>query len=152
MPTQSPYSTEDRQLALDLYRKHGPAEASRLLRDDHNLIVRADTISQWAKRAGIVNTHVPDRAAYVLARKLTWAERRLHLAENMGEAAEEALVVLRDKLGRASAPQAAQVLSTLVDKTQLLTGGATDRIEASNIDDEIERLAAQLNEISEGDA
>jgi hypothetical protein len=118
---RSPYTPEQRDEALRLYRERGPAEAGR------RTGIRADTISEWARRAGIVSTHTRHRAAHIQARRQAWAERRLSMADDLGEIAGLAFEQVKARIDEATAAQAADILVKVIDKAQLLTGEATER-------------------------
>lgn len=139
------YSAEERQAALELYLEHGAAEASR------RTGIAANTISQWARRAGVTMTRANRTAAATEAAKLAWAERRATMVDDMGQVATMALERARAEVAGGDlkgAKDAALTMAILVDKAQLLSGAATGRHEhvtVDSIDAEVKRLADQLH-------
>lgn len=73
-PARATYSGEQRASALDLYREHGPAEASR------RCGVPARTISSWAKRSGAQSDAPAKTAAAVEQAALSLEARKQELA------------------------------------------------------------------------
>lgn len=92
------------------------------------------TLYRWAKDAGIDvagrHTTPPKTQAANEATRQAWAVRKANMADEIGEAAQEALALCRASLagGAARNAQAAAItLGTLIDKAQLLSGAATSR-------------------------
>lgn len=63
--------------ALRLYAEHGPAEAGR------RTGIRSRTITEWARRAGVVDTRRQTITAAVETAKLTLAQQRAQLAADL---------------------------------------------------------------------
>ena len=138
-----PYSSEQREEALRLYREIGSANASR------ECGVPAATIRSWAHRDGIATTVPPSeqtRAATDAAR-LSRAQRRLKLAEEAGAVAVELL----ERIGGTRKATDVRALATgfgeLVAKAQLLDGGPSERVEVSE-GERRERVAKLRDEIA----
>lgn len=129
------YTDEEKQEALELYRQHGPADASR------RTGIKSATIRSWAHRNGEAGSEGAEqtRAATETAR-LSWAQRRAELTDETGAVA--AAILDRIKVSRRSsdARALAQAFSVLIDRAQLLDGGATSRVEVSDPED----LAARV--------
>jgi len=119
------YTDDERETALDLYVDHGPAEASRITG------IPIQTISTWAVNSGRSELRSEQLSGAVKASKLAWEARRADLSTEIGAVAELALRRCREGLesGEISAKDAAVVTAVMVDKAQLLTGGATARSE-----------------------
>lgn len=119
------YTPEQREEALRLYMEHGPAEVER------RTGIRCGTVSQWARRAGKTGPRANCAAAGAAATRLSWAQRKSEVALLAGEEAEK---IVRQMLGTENARQKADLaraFAVMVDKTQLLDGGATGRVEFS---------------------
>jgi transposase-like protein len=98
----------------------------------HDLGLPRQTVHRWLRDAGVTVT-TENREAAVEATKLRWEERRAVMVEEMGEVAQIALQRTRDGLGAGldgvkAAKDAATTMAILVDKAQLLSGGATGRV------------------------
>jgi hypothetical protein len=135
------YSEEQRLEALELYKQHGPSEASR------RTGAPVKTIASWAARAG-VQTSAPQKAADAIERqRLNWASQRLIEADAAGTDASEVrnkmLTLVRDEQTQ-KAQQLATVYGVLVDKAQLLSGSATSRSEITDSDTFSKQLDAYL--------
>ncbi len=127
------WTKAQRDQALELYREHGPAEASR------RCGIPTKTISSWAGRTG-VRTDAPSHTdAAVRAAAMRWADRRLRLADKLGQLAE----TLADRAFDAE-PRDAKWLADAADRAvsnaQLLSGAATSRSE-HDVRDPAARLA-----------
>lgn len=118
------WSPEQRQQALELYRKHGAATAGQ------QLGIPAGTIRRWASENGERTLRRETSQASIDATKLRWEERRQTLIHDMGRVAQKALQTCEDGLDTGKtrdAQAAATTLAILIDKAQLLSGGATSR-------------------------
>lgn len=138
------YTEADRAAALELYVAEGPTAVQE------RFGVPKGTVVGWARAAG-VETEVGERTrASIEVQRVAWEERRVRLAHEMGAVAELALRRARGELtGTAAASaraakDAATAMAILVDKAQLLTGGATGRHEVS---DPRQRLAGIRDEL-----
>jgi hypothetical protein len=96
--------------------------------------VTTRTLYRWARDAGIDVSarHVspPKTAAASEGARQSWAHRKATMADEIGEAAGEALDICRLALTEGAirnAKDAALTLAILVDKAQLLSGAETSR-------------------------
>ena len=99
---------------------------------------------------GVATVASQNTEAATKAARLRWETRRLELAHQLGEQAEEALrrtahEIQSGKTGDAKNMATATVI--LVDKAQLLTGGTTNRHGYISRDD-LERRARELDELA----
>lgn len=157
------YTAKQKSEALKLYEEHGPAEASR-----HTGVPRG-TISQWARRDGLVTARSANARAGARASAASLVQRKHRLAEKLMGDVER----LREQLwapalvhdftkdgafvtGHLDEPtfgDKRQIMTSLaigVDKIQLLTGAPTSRaeiVEASKLDVEIERMLGEMSEL-----
>jgi hypothetical protein len=118
------WTDAQRDEALAIYRVDGPSEAAR------RTGIPRPTITSWACRNGEASLMRENLMANVLAQQLRWAERRESMVHEMGDVAQKALTkageaIDADKLR--DAKDAATTMAILVDKAQLLSGGATSR-------------------------
>lgn len=136
MPTRrADWPADIRERALALYVEHGPAEASR------QTGVPIGTVAAWAHRKG-VQSNAPDTLARAReALKLTREVRVAQLAEDLLVIAQERAKRLRQSITADSERELATVIGLAIDKSQLLAGAATSRIEHI----EAEQLAAVDN-------
>jgi transposase-like protein len=124
------YTPEERTAAIDAYIMNGPDYC------ESEFGVKRATVRQWAKRAGVTLSRARQDVldAKIQIAGMTWEVRRVNLANELGNTAATALALVQASLetgatGLRNARDAAAVLSTLVDKAQLLSGGATARVE-----------------------
>lgn len=117
------YTDEQRVEALALLAEVGKAEASR------QTGIPAGTIASWGTRHGV--RAVDD--VRVEAMRQAWAERRAALADRIGEVADQATEQLAKLIatGHCSAAELTRAIAVLVDRAQLLSGGATERTETT---------------------
>lgn len=123
---------------------HGPSKVARLLKAEGHE-VRAGTISEWARRAGVVDTHRQAQRAGVEAARLSNEVKRELVAD-------ETLDLALDTVRKAKATDKARerrdhagTLAIAIDKFELLSGRATSRSEVGSVDDArgtIRRVAA----------
>jgi transposase-like protein len=116
------YTDAERAEALALYESEGPSAVQA------KLGIAKATVAGWAKRTGTRTVRNERTAAAVEAARLSWEERRGDLVHRMGEVAERALerADLEVRTGSANdAKNLATTMAILVDKAQLLSGGAT---------------------------
>lgn len=119
------YTPEQREEALRLYVEHGPAEAAR------RLGIPAATVRSWAKRAAKTSPRAQVATAGAEAARRSWSQRKHEVALLAGQEAE---AIVRQMLATANARQKADLaraFAVMVEKTQLLDGGATGRVEVS---------------------
>jgi len=117
-------SQDQRDEALRLYEEFGPAEASR------RTGIKRATISQWARREGLVTARLATTEAARDAARKQWDRRRLVEADEAGEAAsylrQRTLELAKD--GKAGdARHMAVAYAIMIDKAQLLSGEVTGR-------------------------
>jgi hypothetical protein len=124
----SQYAPDVKAEALAVYLDHGAAEAAR------QTGIPNGTIRSWAHRDGVATVAAQNTRAATEAARVQWEQRRLELADEIGEAAEEALNLVDAALqeGDAHAAKAAAVtVGVLIDKAELLSGRATKRLRGS---------------------
>jgi Homeodomain-like domain len=140
------YTTKQKQQAIQLADKHGPAEASR------RTGIPRRTISSWRKPAQATTQKEIGHARAAAAQKVTlhWADYRSQEATAAGSAATR----LRRQVVEASDQENANLLrartiayGVLIDKAELLSGQATERIEVwgeSEVDRELKQAIAEM--------
>lgn len=119
------FEDHEKAAALEIYKIHGPERASV------ETGASAAAICHWAKEAGVTTQAPAARSKRVVAAQQKWAERRAIIAEKVGELADEALDAARGAIADGSSRDArdyASTMATAIDKAQLLTGGATERV------------------------
>lgn len=161
-------SPEVKAQALALYEEHGAAEASR------RTGVPENTISQWARRAGVTMTRAEKTRAATAQHVATLAERRARLAADLLDDAEKLRLSLWSSCkvhhwGSTSERDRNVVTTTTefmeheidqptftdqknillacaiaIDKSNLLSGEATSRHETLNVDEARRRLAEEF--------
>lgn len=153
MPERRQYSDEERATALSRYVQEGAAATSRALN------IPTGTLCSWAFRAGvqspIARENLERMRAAIETRQRAWEDRRAHLLDQWGGiaavATESTLDLLEDGNVR-SAKDAATVAAIATDKAQLLSGGATSRIEAVDANTailaDIERLLEERRSVA----
>ena len=162
------WTDEQRDEALALHRSHGPAEASRLTG------IPKATVASWARRKGVETNAPVEREAAVESASLAAEQRRLDLAEAMlgdisglrarlfaGMSYAHVKVVSggKDSAGDvetvwvdcdmpvpADQLRLVQAMGVLIDKVQLLTGEATERVDLTGEYD----LEAELRAYQQG--
>jgi len=144
-----PYTDAQKQEAVTAYTKHGTAEAARQTGADPR------TITRWANAAGVMsqdNTQKTSKARAAATQRVTinWGDYRSQEATSAGSAATR----LRRQLVEASDNENANLLrartiayGVLIDKAELLSGQATERIEVwaeSEVDRELKQAMNEL--------
>ena len=144
-----PYTAEEKAEALALWTKHGSAETAR------RTGITGRTLTRWANAAGLMsqdNTQKTTDARAAATQRLTvhWADYRTQEATAAGSAATR----LRRQVVEASDAQNANLLrartiayGVLIDKAELLSGQATERIEVwaeSDVDRELREAIALM--------
>jgi transposase-like protein len=118
------YTDQQRDQALAAYIEHGACEAAR------RTGIPQVTISTWARRGGVQSSAPAKIEAAVKAGAMKWAQRRVTLADKLGQVSE-VLADAAQKAADAGDGRNAQALMTGaaigVDKAELLTGRATSR-------------------------
>lgn len=119
------YTDDERSRALELAARVGVGEASRLTG------IAKGTIGSWAHRAGTTVANTPERAELVRVAQMAWAERRAGLADELGHIAGRAVTLLLARIEDEDIGNRDLVaaVSALIDRAQLLSGGATGRQE-----------------------
>jgi hypothetical protein len=136
-----------RARAIELHVEHGPREAARRLAAEGHAVPWA-TVASWARRAGAQTECIPRTRAAMEAAALSMNQRRQRLAESMLAEAELCMEEMHraatihhwTKDGEhvdhtlveptfADRRQLATIAAILVDKSQLLSGEATGRVE-----------------------
>lgn len=156
-------SKAERAEALDLAERVGFAEAGR------RLGIPDGTLRSWANRAtsravaalAVVPPSTSDVAVPDVA-GLAWPERRARLLPKLGEVAAKALEKADQAIDGGKARDAKDYTVTaaiLVDKAQLLGGGATSRSESTTVKidatsqrEVAEQVAAMRHELGYADA
>jgi len=129
------YTPEQKDAALALYREHGPAEAGR------RTGIPGATIRSWAHRsAEDASEGAEQTRAATEAARLSWAQRRAQLTDETGTVAAQMLERIKVSKRSSDARALAQAFSVLIDRAQLLDGGATSRVEVADPED----LAARV--------
>lgn len=143
MPRQ-PWTPEQKADALIRYEAGGKADEISA-----EMGIPAATIRSWARRSGVAARCNEERKVHVEAMQLAWAERRGVMVEEIGAVAHMALAqtVAALELGKSrDAKDLATTMAILVDKAQLLSGGATSRSEHA---DPRARLSELKDELAE---
>lgn len=149
------YTDEVRQRAIDLCVQHGPAEARRLLAAEGHEIA-AGTIRVWASRAGAVTVTSQKTAAATAAATARYEQRRSLFADRIGHVTDGLITELEIALAAGAitvndlndARALATTIGILVDKAQLLSGGATSRADTITRDQAhqlVDELARRRN-------
>lgn len=167
--TRRSYTPELRRRAVDLYREHGGAEASRILATE-GYEVSASLIRSWASSLGVSTERLENLPVHTAAAAATMSARRLALASGLMDDVEKLRTQIFapttahtfDKDGQFRTGQLNEptfrdkqailtCIAIAVDKVQLLTGEATARHEhlGSTNPEEIHARAAQLDELAE---
>lgn len=139
------YTEAQRDEALRLLAEVGKAEASRATG------IPAGTIASWGHRNG-VTAPSPEQlsagmAAMAAVRTETWQVRKVALGEKLGTLCEKMATKIDERLDEDSlrgVRDLAASIAILVDRAQLLTGGATQRTETVERTTEAEAEVAQV--------
>jgi transposase-like protein len=163
------YTDEQKAEALALYAEHGPAVASE------RTGIAKGTVASWAHRGGVHTSAIETTRVATAVRLATLEQRKAQLAADlMGDierlrgqlfapCTERKVVTLAGGQASPSTWDIVDVdhdeptfgdkkalmttIAIAVDKVQILTGAATERIDhrhTSPIDEELESLATQL--------
>lgn len=119
------YTPEQREEALRLYLEVGAAEAARRLE------IPAATVRKWAQRAGLTAARREHAQAAIESARLTWAQRRGEIVVRFGEAADGFLTKARKTKSARNARDLMAAADMAVKNAQLLSDGATGRVELS---------------------
>lgn len=137
------WTPEHKTEALRLYQTEGTNAAAAATG------VPPATIRSWAHRSGVAANCNEQRRANVQAQQLAWAERRGIMVEEIGAVAHKALAqtVAALELGKSrDAKDLATTMAILVDKAQLLSGGATSRSDHADPRTKLAHLRDELAE------
>jgi len=157
-PTMTAWSSEQRTHALDLLRNGNTLAATA-----RTTGIPKQTLSGWAKAEGLDlngRSEAKTREATQAAQR-KWAEVRAELADQSGDAARRLLAIISRAIDSGDmgitsardAKDAATAMAILIDKAQLLGGGATSRTETiTAVDAELEALTAALRHNDRADA
>ena len=148
------YTDTQRSEAVALYDEHGTAEAAK------RTGITPRTIRRWANAAGHVseaNTQKTVKARAAGAERVAQAWGDFREAEAMGAGAvairaREAIVkALGDPATSATEAKALAITyGILIDKAELLSGHATERVQVwaeSDVDTELRAMVAEFNEV-----
>ena len=139
---QPRFTSEQREQALDAYKRLGSAQAARELPFE----VHASTIRRWACDAGLARTKRDRTAAATEAAALTRRYGREQAATEMLAKVGAAL----DRLDDANPTNfrlLAAGISELVRSSSLLSGSPTDRVELTG-EDRVERVKQLRDELA----
>ena len=136
------YTPEQKAEALGLYVEHGPAEAER------RCGIPSTTIRKWAQRAGKTSPRADHARAATEAAQKSWAQRKSEVALLAGEEAEAIVRRMLTTTGAQQKAYLARAFALVVDKTQLLEGGATGRVEVSSAEEREQRVRELRDEIA----
>lgn len=132
------YTPEQKAHALALLAEVGKAEAAR------RTGIAAGTIASWGSRNGVSAPEAGKMAQQVTA---SWQIRKVALGEKLGTLCEKMAQGIDDRLDAksiAGVRDLAASIAILVDRAQLLTGGATARTEVVERTPEAEAEVAQV--------
>lgn len=144
------YTASERARTLQIYREYGPTIAAR------RMGIPYETVRRWAKDAGEVppespNTQIARHHAMAAARTTTkWADVREKEADEAGEAARIARERVLDVLvtdDHQMLRAAVNAYETLINKAEMLSGQATERIAIwaeQDIDRELRELVKSI--------
>lgn len=133
-----------KQEALRLLAEHGVAEASR------QTGIPAGTIASWGSRLGVKAPSVEQIAVLNAATAELWQKRKLAMGERLGAVAEKMLQRIDERINddrTAGVRDLAASMAVLIDRAQLLTGGATTRAEVVERTPEAEAEVAKVLEL-----
>lgn len=140
------YTDEAKAEAIELATTVGRPEAAR------RTGIPAGTIGSWLTRAGLSNADPEGRRERIRVAHETWLQRRVELGNEMGVVAALALSEIPDRIARGdelAAQRLASTMSALVDKAQLLSGDATERIEQLGGGSAVETVRVLITDVRE---
>ncbi len=147
------YTDTQKAEAVKLYDEHGTAETAK------RTGITPRTIRRWAKAAGLVsedNVEKTTKARAVGARQVAeaWGDFRESEATGAGTTAtqvRDAILAAVDHGARTrQARDLAVVYGILIDKAELLSGNATQRVQVwaeSEVDAELRAMLAEFDEV-----
>lgn len=137
------YPPETRERALELYADGvGPAEVGR------RLGLPRKTVASWCARAGTQRDAAPERRAAVDAARLSYADRKQRLRDEAVALAEEQAGLWRAAEKPTDRKTHAVAFGIAVDKSLLLGGDATERVEFSTVEDRVEWIKRKQDELA----
>lgn len=140
----SKWSAEHREQALALLR-----DGAGVREVERRTGVPRSTLSAWAQAAGVQVAGAEQTAAATNGARIRWAHRRAEIADRMGDL----IVGLLDGIETTEAPRdkkdLAVTAAVLVEKAQLVSGGATSRGEVLDEQRRRERVAALEDELAQ---
>ncbi len=152
------YTDTQRAETVALYDEHGTAKTAKITG------VNPRTIRRWAKLAGHVSEANAEKTATARAaatERVAQAWGDFREAEAMGAGAtairaREAITaaIADPKTSATEAKALAVTYGILIDKAELLSGNATERVQVwveSDVDAELRALVAELDEVANRD-
>lgn len=142
------WTNDQRDAALDIYTHSGPRAASRATG------VPATTISRWAQQAGIASRATEKTQARDDGRRRAWVERRGEIIDQLGDLVDALIRKTAEKVEAGDLKEArygALAAAIAVDKAQLLSGGATERVDWSALpaEERAARLTAARDDLAQ---
>ena len=133
------YTVAQKAEALELLATVGLNEAARITG------IPVGTIASWGSRSGVKAPEV-NRTKAMRTAQIAWSVRRATLADQLGEVAELATAKLRQLIedDQVRAGDLARALAVVIDRAQLLSGGATVRAETVERTPEAEAEVARV--------
>jgi transposase-like protein len=147
------YTASERARAMQIYREHGPSQASR------RLGIPYETVRRWARDSGEVKPaqtpHEQTARSHAMATTRVaakWADTRLTEADNAGHAAQLARERILDVLmtdDHQMLRAAVNAYEILINKAEMMSGQATERIAVwaeQDLDRELKELVKTLED------
>lgn len=120
------YPEAAKQEALRLLAEVGPHEASR------RTGIPIGTIASWGHRHAVKAPPVASVERMVAGAQVEWARRKVQLGERLGGLAEDIAARIQQRIDVdkvTGVRDLAATMAVVIDRAQLLTGGATSRSE-----------------------
>lgn len=136
------YSDQQKTEAVELYVSVGPSEAERICG------VPKNTICAWARKAG-AKTTISKTAAGRAAQRVKWEDRRDGMAHDLGRVAAKALAMAEAAIDAEDGKLTQTAITSAaiaIDKAQLLTGGATNRVEHAGYEEREKEIRALVDQ------
>lgn len=137
------YTDDQKAEALHLLAEVGLGESAR------RTGIPPGTVASWGHRNGVESPPTDTVAALVEQRKESWQIRKIALGERLGRICEKAAQRIEERLDADTIHGIRDLsgsIAILVDRAQLLTGGATSRTETVERTPEAEAEVAQVLE------
>ena len=146
------YTEEDRANAVAVWKEHGTAEAER------RTGITGRTITRWAKAAGEMSQDMTQKTSTARAHAaekvaLQWGDYRSGEAAQAGAAAahiRRQVIEASDEGNHLLLRARSISYGILIDKAELLSGNATERIEGwaeSELDRDLKSLVNEMEEV-----